>query len=63
MDFLSGSPPVCLDYPWIPLKDGFKFKEALPNVTLEVIPFCGHAPQEENPEETVRLIVKFLSEK
>ena len=51
------------DDAWIPLKDGFKFKEALPNATLEVIPFCGHVPQEEKPEETARLIVEFLSEK
>jgi pimeloyl-ACP methyl ester carboxylesterase len=51
------------DDAWIPLKDGFKFKEILPNATLEVIPFCGHVPQEEKPEETARLIVEFLSEK
>jgi len=51
------------DDAWIPLEDGFKFKEALPNATLEVIPFCGHIPQEEKPEETARLILEFLSEK
>ena len=39
----------------------FKFKDALPNATLDVIPFCGHVPQEEKPEETARLIVEFLS--
>ena len=50
------------DDAWIPLKDGFKFKETLPNATLEVIPFCGHMPQEEKPEETARLIIEFLSE-
>jgi pimeloyl-ACP methyl ester carboxylesterase len=51
------------DDAWIPLDDGFKFKEALSNATLEVIPFCGHVPQEEKPEETARLILEFLSEK
>ena len=51
------------DDAWIPLKDGFKFKEVLPNATLEVIPFCGHIPQEEKPEETARLIIDFLAEK
>jgi pimeloyl-ACP methyl ester carboxylesterase len=51
------------DDTWIPLEDGFKFKEALPNATLEVIPFCGHVPQEEKPEETASLIMEFLSEK
>jgi pimeloyl-ACP methyl ester carboxylesterase len=50
------------DDAWIPLEDGFRFKEVLPNATLEVIPFCGHAPQEEKPEETARLILEFLSE-
>jgi pimeloyl-ACP methyl ester carboxylesterase len=50
------------DDAWIPLKDGFKFKDALPNATLKVIPFCGHVPQEEKPEKTARLIVEFLSE-
>jgi len=51
------------DDAWIPLQDGFKFKEALPNATLEVIPFCGHVPQEEKPEETAQLIIDFLAEK
>ena len=51
------------DDAWIPLEDGFKFKEALPNATLAVIPFCGHAPQEEKPEETAHLIIDFLAEK
>jgi pimeloyl-ACP methyl ester carboxylesterase len=51
------------DDAWIPLQDGFKFKEALPNATLEVIPFCGHIPQEEKPEETAHLIIDFLAEK
>ena len=51
------------DDAWIPLQDGFKFKEALPNATLEIIPFCGHIPQEEKPEETAQLIIDFLAEK
>jgi pimeloyl-ACP methyl ester carboxylesterase len=46
--------------PGFPWKTGFKFKKALPNATLEVIPFCGHIPQEENPEETARIILEFL---
>ncbi len=51
------------DDAWIPQEDGFKFKEALPNARLEVIPFCGHIPQEENPEETARLIMEFAAKK
>ncbi len=48
------------DDAWIPLEDAFKFKKALPKATLEVIPFCGHIPQEENPQETARIILEFL---
>ncbi len=51
------------DDTWIPQEDGFKFKEAIPNATLKVIPFCGHIPQEEKPEETAQLIMDFLSGK
>ena len=51
------------DDAWIPLKDGFKFKETLPNATLEVIPFCGHVPQEEKPEETAAVYKDFLKGK
>ncbi len=48
------------DDAWIPLEDGFKFKKALPDAKLAVIPFCGHIPQEERPEETARIIMDFL---
>ena len=51
------------DDPWIPQEDAFKFKEAIPKARLEVIPFCGHIPQEENPEETARLIMEFVAKK
>lgn len=51
------------DDAWIPLEDGFRFKEVLPNATLEIIPFCGHVPQEEKPQETAHLILEFLSGK
>ena len=45
---------------WIPVEDARKFKDALSNATLEIIPECGHIPQEERPEETARLILEFL---
>ena len=51
------------DDAWIPQEDAFKFKQALPKARLEVIPFCGHIPQEENPEETARLIMEFVANK
>ena len=51
------------DDAWIPQEDAFKFKQALPKARLEVILFCGHIPQEENPEETARLIMEFVANK
>ena len=49
--------------PWIPVEDGKKFQDAIANATLQVIPGCGHVPQEEKPEETARLILDFLADK
>lgn len=49
------------DDAWISVEDGFKFKKALPSARLEIIPFCGHIPQEEKPEETARIILDFLA--
>jgi pimeloyl-ACP methyl ester carboxylesterase len=46
--------------PWIPLFVGSRLKVALPRSTLEVIPRCGHAPQEELPEKTAELITDWL---
>ncbi|EFK05535.1 conserved hypothetical protein [delta proteobacterium NaphS2] len=40
-------------------KIGFKFKQILPKARLEVIPFCGHIPQ----EEIARMIMKFVAKK
>ncbi len=48
------------DDKWIPLEFGYKFRRAIPNSTLVVIPECGHVPQEEYPEKTAGLIVDFI---
>ena len=48
------------DDKWIPVEDGFQFKKALPNAKLVLIPFCGHIPQEEQPDETARILLDFL---
>lgn len=48
--------------PWVPLSVGRRIKEALPHATLQVIPHCGHAPQEELPEETAARISQWLNE-
>ncbi len=45
----------------IPLSVGEQLHQAIPNSTLEVIERCGHIPQEENPDETIARISKFLA--
>ena len=45
----------------IPLKAGERLNRDIPNSTLKVIEECGHAPQEEKPDETIRLVLDFLN--
>ena len=42
------------------MEDGEKFHDCIAGSRLEVLPECGHSPQEECPEETGRLIADFL---
>jgi Predicted hydrolases or acyltransferases (alpha/beta hydrolase superfamily) len=44
----------------IPLKVGQMLNRDILNSTLKIIEECGHAPQEEKPEETVPLVLEFL---
>jgi len=44
----------------IPLKVGELLDRDITNSTLKIIEECGHAPQEEKPEETVPLVLEFL---
>lgn len=44
----------------IPLKVGELLNRDIANSTLKIIEECGHAPQEEKPEETVPLVLEFL---
>jgi pimeloyl-ACP methyl ester carboxylesterase len=48
---------------WIPLSSAYRFNEELQNATLVIIPECGHIPQEEYPDFTVRLIDAFIQDK
>jgi pimeloyl-ACP methyl ester carboxylesterase len=48
---------------WIPLSSAYRFKEELRDATLVIIPECGHMPQEEYPNFTVRLIDAFIQDK
>ena len=41
-------------------EDGRRLAEALPGSQLEVVPDCGHMPQDEHPEATLALVNRFL---
>lgn len=47
---------------WIPLSHGKAMLENIPNSTLEVLENCGHVPMEESPEESLKMLQKFLKE-
>lgn len=49
------------DDPWVRLSVGRRLNRELPHSTLRIIPHCGHAPQEELPEETAGLIINWLN--
>ena len=44
----------------VPLKIGRMLDDAIPDSQLELIDNCGHAPQEEMPDETIRDITQFF---
>jgi pimeloyl-ACP methyl ester carboxylesterase len=46
----------------VPLSVGEQFKRDIPDAKLVILPECGHMPPEEEPQETNRLITKFLKE-
>ncbi len=47
----------------IPVQDSYKFKNAIPNSSLIVIPECGHSPQEECPQIVTSHIRQFMQSK
>ena len=49
-----------LDDEVIPVKIGLMLHEAIPHSRLELINDCGHVPQEEQPDETMRYISAFF---
>jgi len=51
----------CREDPILPFSDAGKFREALPRAEVFLLDRCGHSPQEERPEETVQLLLRFLS--
>jgi pimeloyl-ACP methyl ester carboxylesterase len=44
----------------LPLKLGKMLHQAIPGSRLELINDCGHVPQEERPDETIRWVAEFL---
>jgi pimeloyl-ACP methyl ester carboxylesterase len=46
----------------VPLEIGLKLRRAMPNSTFKLVSDCGHMPQEEQPEATLRLIRGFLGD-
>jgi pimeloyl-ACP methyl ester carboxylesterase len=46
----------------VPLDIGLKLRRAMPNSTFSLVSDCGHMPQEEQPEATLRLIRRFLGD-
>lgn len=45
---------------WIPLAHAELFRQALPGSRLVVLDAAGHVPQEERPDEVLRLLREFL---
>lgn len=46
---------------WIPLDNGKRMNNLLPNATLYVIKNSGHVPMEENPKESLFILNEFLA--
>ncbi len=46
--------------PIVPLSAGRRAEGMLPNAALEILPECGHMPQEECPRESLDIVLKFL---
>jgi pimeloyl-ACP methyl ester carboxylesterase len=44
----------------IPLKSAYRFHNDLPNDTLVILKNLGHVPMEENPEESLAVVLNFL---
>ncbi|MCR4428842.1 MAG: alpha/beta hydrolase [Caldiserica bacterium] len=47
----------------IPLKESFRLKESITEADLDIIPDCGHIPQEESPEAFLKAVKDFIKRK
>ena len=48
---------------WIPVSDATKFKVAIENAQVVVMPKTGHVPMEERPKESLAIVTAFLTPK
>jgi pimeloyl-ACP methyl ester carboxylesterase len=46
---------------WIPVADAERFRAAIAGARLVTIAGCGHLPQEQKPQELLRVLLEFLS--
>ncbi|WP_445757980.1 alpha/beta fold hydrolase [Polaribacter sp.] len=46
---------------WIPLENGRRFNNILPNASLFILENSGHVPMEENPKESLLILEEFLA--
>lgn len=46
----------------VPLGIGERLAREIPRARLAVLPDCGHMPQEEKPDESLRLVLEFLND-
>ena len=46
----------------IPVESAYQFQRDLPNDTLVVLQHSGHVPMEENPEESLEVVLRFLAD-
>ena len=47
---------------WIPVSDAKKFKVALPQAEVNILPKTGHVPMEERPTESLAIALDFLND-
>jgi pimeloyl-ACP methyl ester carboxylesterase len=47
---------------FVPVEENRRLAQALPRARLEIVPACGHLPQEEHPEVLARLALSFRVE-
>lgn len=47
---------------WIPVTDATRFKNAIPQSQVHIMPKTGHVPMEERPQESLSIALAFLEE-